>query len=183
MATDPMLELAKSIVDQLVDLDLDILEVLISNPSHALGPLVAKAGSLSEAERERLAMWIHYDLRQRLHDKAQPRALKLLRSFLTPKQRRQLRSSIVFDVVGSAGGLYRLAPLGSYIARLVERNGRRYAVLRYCFHDPETVLPPADVMIGTMLHLMTDEAGFLAEANASVVERRRRMAEEEGLRA
>jgi len=37
----------------------------------------------------------------------------------------------------------------------------------YCLHDPENELPPADVTIGHLLLLRTDEPRFLRLANAT----------------
>lgn len=49
----------------------------------------------------------------------------------------------------------------------VERHGsREFAVgPTFCLHDPEQVLPPADVSLAHLLMLRTDEPGFVSAAN------------------
>lgn len=119
-----------------------------------------------------IAALVRYEARRiadRLHAArtSQIRAMALLRSLLTFDQRLELRQNKEFTVIGSAGGRYRLHPRSGTLAR-VEKHGKRwYARTRYCFHDPGSVMPEADVTIGQMLHLMSDEPGFLAMANAT----------------
>ncbi len=99
---------------------------------------------------------------------AQKRARGLLRSLLSKEQRRQLRSSHGFQVVGSLGGRYRLHPETGSAERL-ERHGKRwFGVVRYCLHDPGRELPPADVSVSHLLLLRADEGEFLRVANATV---------------
>lgn len=99
--------------------------------------------------------------------RSQRTALRLLRSLLTPGQRAQLRSGSVVVTVAS-GNAYRLLPRFGHVER-VTRNGRRWFVFeRYCLHDvqDEDAMPPGDLSIAHLLLLLTDEAAFLAMANA-----------------
>jgi hypothetical protein len=105
--------------------------------------------------------------RRRLHGAPQRRAQKLLRSLLNQNQLQTLKVRGYFFVRGSEGGLYRLNPRFGGACR-VEKHGTRYfAVERYCLHDPDNVMPPADVTIGHLLLLRADEPEFLRLANAT----------------
>lgn len=95
---------------------------------------------------------------------AQARALGLLRTLLTPAQLVRLRKTGWFYVTGSAGGVYRLRPETGAVLAVTRHGSRFYAHTRLCFHDPEGVMPYADITLGQMLHLRTDEPAFLAEA-------------------
>lgn len=97
--------------------------------------------------------------------RVQPVALGLLRRYLNAEQKRMLRACRYFNIEGSAGGLYRLGPHTGMVW-IVERHGKRfYSMDSFCYHDPEGELPPADVTLGQLLLLLTDEPKFLAEAN------------------
>jgi hypothetical protein len=109
--------------------------------------------------------------REARNARGQRRGMKLLRRLLSAEQRRQLRNSKDFLVVGSLGGVYRLRPANGRTER-VERHGTRWFVREsYCFHDdrivPEEALPDADLTIAHLLLLVADEGEFLARANAS----------------
>lgn len=145
------------------------------NPDEKPGPFPWHEG-MTEDERREVHALARYELDSRLYEerrraaiKPQRRACRLLRSFLNPEQREQLRRNRYFTVVGSAGGIYRLIPETGSCARIEKHGTRWYAVMRYCFHDPDRVMPPADVTLGQMLHLLHDEPGFLAAANANEV--------------
>lgn len=108
----------------------------------------------------------------------QRRALRLLRTFLTPAQREQLGRNRAFVVALPSGRAYRLHPNTGWVAR-VERHGSRWvACATYCLHEPDLevipempgavtvpAIPPADRTIGHLLLLLADEARFLALAN------------------
>lgn len=97
---------------------------------------------------------------------AQRAALALLKSWLTRTQRRELTKRREVTITGSSGGRYRLRPMtGACYA--VERHGSRLFACgpSFCLHDPERILPPADVSLAHLLMLRTDEPGFLAAAN------------------
>lgn len=99
----------------------------------------------------------------------QRRAYKLLRSFLTAEQLRELHARRYFTVVGSLGGRYRLRPSCGHAARVEKHGSRWFERQRFCLHDPDKVMPSADVTLGQMLLLLADEPGFLALANKSPV--------------
>lgn len=99
--------------------------------------------------------------------KAQIKAGRLLRSLLTPGELAELRRNRYFNVMGSAGGIYQITPETGSVRR-VERHGNHwYTVQRFCIHEVEGDLPAADVSIGHLLFLKTDEPEFLRIANAS----------------
>lgn len=130
--------------------------------------------SMSEKEARNIAALAIYEIRcirwkewRRVRGPAQRRARSLLRSFLTPAQNRQLMRSRFFLVVGNAGGIYRLVPESGSVARVEKHGSRYYATTRYCLHDPDEEMPPADVTLGQMLLLLCDEPAFIAQANAT----------------
>jgi hypothetical protein len=105
--------------------------------------------------------------RKSLHaDKPQRRALRTLRRFLTPEQRKQLRNENRFRVVGSLGGAYRLEPCRGRVFGL-ERHGKNwYEAASFCMIDcGQGKVPRADTTIGHLMLLRADEGAFLAEAN------------------
>lgn len=105
-----------------------------------------------------------YIIRGRARHEPQKRALKLLRSWLTPEQRAELRSHRQITVIGTAGGRYRIYPQTGTTVR-VERHGSRwFGKASFCLH-PDHWIPPADIALAHLLNLRTDEPGFLARAN------------------
>lgn len=160
-------ELAKVLSEAVMRLPVERVEAALADGESAFAPLVADLG-LADRDYAETLMLFAYELRYRFHQRAQARALPLLRSLLTPKQRRDVRSRMTFEVIGSEGGHYRLAPFGSSITRTVDVNGRRFSAIRYCWHDPESVLCPGDVMLAAMLQILADEPAFLAEANPTL---------------
>jgi hypothetical protein len=110
--------------------------------------------------------------RRRAVERSRPQrtAMRLLRSLLSTEQLRQLRSKS-FVVVAPSGNRYRLWPRTGQVER-IELHGRKwFAVWSYCLHDDPgddgQRMPPADLSLAHMLHLLTDEAAFLREANAT----------------
>lgn len=105
---------------------------------------------------------------------AKRRAMRLLRSYLTDEQRRQLRRSKSFRAVGSAGGVYRLWPYGGGVERVERHRSKWFAVTGYCLHDyaadaPDRQrLPLGDLCLQQLLLLTADEPAFLAAANATL---------------
>jgi hypothetical protein len=101
----------------------------------------------------------------------QHRALKFLRSLLSPEQRKQLRAWKGFYVTAPSGRQYRLWPQTGNVERVTTHGKRRYKAFRFCLHDdpgPDGKrVPPADLSIAHMLWLTVDEAGFLEKANAT----------------
>lgn len=96
-------------------------------------------------------------------EKAQQRALRLLRSMLSPAQRKSLEAHGTVLVRGSAGGLYRVRPRGGQTERLDDAR----VVASYCLHDytEDERMPPADLALAHMLLLAADEPAFLEQAN------------------
>lgn len=97
----------------------------------------------------------------------QLRARGLLRSLLSPRQRREFGKRGCVTVTGSAGGVYRLWPATGAAERLSRHGSRLYGRVRYCLHSEDRVLPPADESIAHLLLLRCDEPAFLAAANAT----------------
>lgn len=118
-------------------------------------------------EKDTVMMLATYEVR--LHARKDNRkAMRLLRTWLSDHQTADLRRLGWFYVRGSDGGMYRLRPHVAHVEK-VERHGKNwFGKFRYCFHDEGAVLPPADVTLAHVLHLVTDEADFLARANATV---------------
>lgn len=128
--------------------------------------------TMTAQEQADAANMVLYELKYRQHQRGQKKALPLLRRYLTPTQRQDMRRRLVFTVVGSEGGIYQLAPhSGAVFGELVQKGKRCYRGATFCYHDPESVLPAADVALGQMLLIMTDEPKFLAEANRRPEER------------
>jgi len=133
-----------------------------------------EAQELHHADYREVVALLQYELDRRRWEadkkkraKAQRRARALLRSFLTPQQKKHLRDRRGFFVRGSLGGMYRLHPATGTVYR-VEKHGKRwFGVIRYCLHDEDNVMPPADLSLGQMLLLLSDEQAFLDEANAT----------------
>lgn len=135
--------------------------------------------TMTAQEQSDASSLVLYELRWRQHQCGQKRALPLLRRYLTREQRQDLRKRAVFTVIGSAGGTYQLAPhSGAVFGEMHRKPGgkRVYTGARYCYHDPEGLLPSADVALGQMLLIMTDEPKFLAEANKATPYRGRQSA-------
>lgn len=107
---------------------------------------------------------VHQERRRRQR-RPQRRALQLLRSLLTDAQAEQLRRVRHVTVEAASGRRYRILP-NTGVTQLVERHGRLdYAIARYCLHDPNSELPPADVAVAHLLWIQADEANFRETAN------------------
>lgn len=152
--------------------DDDLCEALLRAPAAALEPLICLYyPELDGEERAALLPWVDYNVRYQLHAHAQTKALPLLRRVLPASCTRRLRKEYGHvEVVGSAGGRYRIYAYGSCIERVFEHNGRWYGAVRYCYHDPHRVLCPADHALAIALMLLADEPQFLDEANPSLWE-------------
>jgi len=118
-----------------------------------------------------LVRFLAQEERKRKRSPAQRRATRLLRSYLSADQRRQLGAAGEFIVIGSAGGAYRLSARRGDVYE-VEKHGTRFFQVRYwCFHDLEEQMPPADETIGQLFHILTDEPAFREEANSQEMRR------------
>lgn len=127
---------------------------------------------VSESHRQALVLIVRYlcglrSLKSADHRKAQRRAMRLLRSLLSPAQRAMLRTRSEFLAVCPSGNVYRLYPRTGMVWR-VDRHGKNWYVrTAYCIHeDKESGIPPADRTIAHLLLLLTDEEEFLRTANA-----------------
>jgi hypothetical protein len=109
--------------------------------------------------------------RAKVRHRHQRRACRLLHSLLSAEQRRSLRASKGFLVVGSQGGTYRLIPCCGRTELVIRHGSRWYVRESYCFHDDRTdldeAMPDADISIAHMLLIIVDEGEFLARANAT----------------
>ena len=125
------------------------------------------ARNWSERQRNEFATLVLYTLASHRWDwsGAQPRARKLLRSYLTRDQRRSVAAHGRALVRGSAGGHYWLYPFSGTVEKVERRRVRWRATGWYCIHPPQETVPPADVSLGHLLLLTMDEEAFLAEAN------------------
>lgn len=99
---------------------------------------------------------------------AQKRAMGLLKEYLTPQQRAQVRNG--FILILPSGGTYRLCPRCG-ITEQVTRHGKRWFVkTRFCLHEQSLIhepMPPADLVLTHFLMLHADEDEFLRLANHS----------------
>lgn len=98
--------------------------------------------------------------RQEKAEEAKKRARKLLVEHLNPAQRLTLEQAGYFDVqVGKKTYRIRNGTHGN--VRLLEKGVEK---ISYCIQPPG--VPEGDAMLAQKLHLETNEAGFLAVANA-----------------
>ncbi len=97
---------------------------------------------------------------------AQEKSMRLLRSWLTPLQKQQLREHQYFDVIGcDTGKRYRIeAPQGAYNIGEFD-HGK--IVAKLCFVPRLPVLPLGDIWLIQKLALELDEAATLLLANRS----------------
>lgn len=131
------------------------------------------AEELAARDARRVQRAAERDEQRRSRARVQDRAVELLRALLTPAQLAQYELDGAFEVVGSDGGRYRIRRGVSGNVRLLDPGGEEAAGL--CAHpelrvhddDQQFVghLPEADVAVGQMLLLQTDEAEFLRRAN------------------
>jgi len=99
------------------------------------------------------------------------RAVALLLSVLDEVQAAQYRRDRTFEVIGSHGGRYRIRP--GTMANVDALDPVSGAVTgRLCAHprawDGNGILPDADLALGQLLDLTTDEPGFCRTANVHV---------------
>jgi hypothetical protein len=112
-----------------------------------------------------------YFLRERRVKQRKPQRIahRLLRSLLTPEQRKHLKNQRYFLIQGSSGGVYRLMPRIGRVERVMKRGKNWYSDWIYCLHDEQDddEMPPADLTIAHMLLILADEAEFLEKANST----------------
>lgn len=128
---------------------------------------VARLRDIAGMSDRDLTFVVQYGARIRAGRRRNHRALALFRSILDPEQRAEYGRCRHVTFAGSEGGTYRTMPSMGRTWRM-ERRGQvlRHAA-RYCYHDPDHALPPADVSAAHLLIIRSDEARFLSEANAT----------------
>jgi hypothetical protein len=132
---------------------------------HAVAP-VAETPQQQAAREERARQYAE-DLagRQRTRARAASRALALLMSFLDDEQQRSYRDDGWFDITGSRGRRWRIEACGQAGNVLLLPAAPDAAEAdAFCCHPPGG-LPDADAHLAQMLHLVTDEEGFMRTAN------------------
>ena len=135
---------------------------------------IADRHGFTSADVDEAVALIIYELRRRADNRdvcsgPHRRAYRLLRSYLTPAQNAQLTGTRkYFDVIGSAGGRYRLWPSVGLCEVTAPYGKRTYRVGACCYHEPARTLPRPDLTLAHLLYLTADEPGFLAAANVSV---------------
>lgn len=100
--------------------------------------------------------------RRRQHREAEERAEALLLSFLSEEQQHSYHGGQWFEVVGSAGGRYRIRQ--GVVGNVDWLNEYGAAGGSLCCH-PIAGLPIPDVMLAQMLALITDEEAFVRLSN------------------
>lgn len=124
--------------------------------------LVAREERL-EAQRERTR------LVNEKREAVKKRALDLLHSILSEKQKRTLEKKGFFEIIGQSGKRYQIkdtGSMGNVIA--VDFHGKNKKQ-RICAHpklyNGKGSIPQGDVMLGQMMALQHDEKQFLKVAN------------------
>jgi hypothetical protein len=101
----------------------------------------------------------------RHHQKAEQKALALLKEWLLPTQLAQYESNGCFEVVGShSGNRYRIRPAAHMNVDELGKHGERITTL--CF-GPRGYLPVSDLMLAQKIALETDERAALQIANSN----------------
>lgn len=103
---------------------------------------------------------------------AERRARALLNEHLEPKQRRELRDSGRFHVVGADEKTYRLTRSWAHNAFLIEDG---ILAEQFCIH-PRSMIPVDDHLLAQKLLLETDPATFRRIANVTPMRHLRRAA-------
>lgn len=154
-----------------------------------VAPIPLTPEQIATQEAERAASVARQVESERLASLALVRSRSLLESMLTPYQRHELERHQRFHVTGSRGRRYCIRAEGQAgNVDLVDDQQRKMASL--CAHpgytEDRTRYPNPDAWLTQMLHIETDEDGFLAVANVSAgklppaveeARTRRRMAE------
>lgn len=100
------------------------------------------------------------------YDRRTKRAMRLLRSWLTPEQNRDLTTKEAFYVTSQSGRTYRIAKGTVSNVELLGADGCTTA--RFCVQPAGAAAFPGDVMLAQKLWLETDELDFLVRANRFV---------------
>lgn len=118
--------------------------------------------------RDVLALRGYAAWRRRTGAPGQKRACVFFRSLLSQEQRRELARASNVVVTVASGRSYRITPRTGCVERVARHKGRWFVCERYCIHDKQDddAMPPADLSAAHLLMLLSDEAAFLATANA-----------------
>jgi hypothetical protein len=142
----------------------------------------ADGDSINAEEMRDIFILAVYEIRRRnCYDRrAQRKALRLIRRFLTPVQKRQMRDCKYFHLTVASGAVYRLYPYRGRTGRVELHKTRFFETQSFCLHDfPEAnedtprradrPMPPADVTLAHLLLLSCDEDEFLRTANMTPI--------------
>ena len=129
----------------------------------------------TDQERLDIAVLIDYIDRRRaaeMADRSEPqrKAMVLLRSLLSPDQRRQLGRSGEFMAIAASGNVYRFRPKTGRVVQVTQHKTRWFVSTSYCIHDERDgpdAMPPADLTVAHLLMVLANEAEFLATANVT----------------
>jgi hypothetical protein len=139
-------------------------------PWRIQAPLIPETGTAPAVEQPTWLMMEEQREQRRLaRTRATDRATTILRELLTPQQRADFERDRAFQVVGSAGGLYRIRYGTAGNVEWWEPGSPSEVAGVLCAHpdmwDGVGWLPTPDVMLAQMLALTTDEPGFVRTAN------------------
>jgi hypothetical protein len=142
-------------------LTVDHIEPIYEMPGDPRGDIRARTEfdqRQAQAEHER-------EERHQARIKAQSRAAELLLSLLPTDQRERYRLHGEFEIIGSAGNLYRIRRGSSGNIDWIEPDGAVGG--RLCAHPTmrDGWLPDADVALAQFLALTTNEPEFIRLAN------------------
>jgi len=99
--------------------------------------------------------WTHlYGLGRMPTKAAEKRAVQLLRSYLSPVQRHQLRYQKKFGLIGGNGGKYVIHRDGS----VHSLSGRMFVT--FCFQSEDPFLPAGDILLGKVIWIEANERLF-----------------------
>jgi hypothetical protein len=120
-------------------------------------------GRSATAERSRLACLRELYRKCRVENTREARGLRLLREWLSPKQRAQFETGGYFEVVGSdSGRLYRIYE--GTMTNVYELDDGGRPKMGWCF-VPSGSLVAGDVMLAQKVALETSEYSALSVAN------------------
>ena len=138
-------------------------------PSAATTHFPLSPEGIAAWEAERTERLVAEDQRRIARAHATDRANATLREFLTSDQWTSFERDRAFQVVGSAGGLYRIRYGTAGNVEWWEPGSPSEVAGVLCAHpdmwDGVDWLPTPDVMLAQMLALTTDEPGFVRTAN------------------
>ena len=113
----------------------------------------------------------HRQLNKPKQREAQRKAMALLRKYLSPAHKIELRRNGVFHYTTNSGATYRVDPRRGRTERVTRHGSRWFVAVRFCLHDdrdvPSDAMPPADLALTHLLLLLSDESEFLRIANAT----------------